>query len=372
MEHHRPESTQAGARLTIDLAALEANWRAMARLVAPADCAAAVKADGYGLGLEAVVARLASAGCRTFFVALPTEGLRVKSLAGSATVYVLNGVVPGSADMMARTGLRPVLGSREELEDWAGVCVAAGRRLPAALHVDTGMNRLGFTMEEAADVAGRRDLLDRIDITLVMSHLACADVPDHPLTARQIERFGAVTRLFPGVPASIANSAGCHLGSALHHQMVRPGIALYGGAIFAGRPSPMRPVVRLEAPILRVRPVASGQSVGYGAAEQPDRDSRIAIVSTGYADGYHRLASSRDGHKGGHGAIEGRTVPVMGRISMDLTAFDVTDVPAAARGTMIELIGPSVPLQTAAAFMGTIDYEVLTSLGRRYERHHVS
>lgn len=360
----------AGARLDVDLAALEANWRDLGRRAAGAECAAVVKADAYGTGLERTVERLSRAGCRTFFAALPSEAIRARRVAPKAVVYVLNGLLPGDVDGLAAADLRPVLGSIEEAEIWAAAGARAGRRLPAAVHVDTGMNRLGFRPEEAAAFAARADLLTAIDVTLLMSHLASADEPGHPLNHAQHARFLAARALFPGVPASLANSSGVFLGSDWHFDLVRPGVALYGGAVRAGEPSPMRPVVRLEAPITRIRRVPAGETVGYGAAETMRRDSMLAVVSVGYADGYHRAASSMDGRAGGFGAIHGQSVPIVGRVSMDLTIFDVTEIAEVARGKPIELIGPHVPLQSVAGAMGTIDYEVLTSLGKRYERHY--
>lgn len=365
---HRLDTGLAGARLTIDLAAVEANWRDLAQAAAPAECAAAVKADAYGLGLEPVVRRLHDAGCLTFFVALPEEAVRVRTVAPDSVVYVLNGLLPAWSETLARHGIRPVLGSPEEVEDWAAAGLAFGRPLPAALHVDTGMNRLGLTIAEARALAGRPDLLGAVDVRLVMSHLVSAEDPGHPRTAGQLDAFRAVAALFPGVPASLANSAGIHRGADYRFDLVRPGVALYGGATRTGRPSSMTPVVRLEAPILRVRAVAAGDAVGYGATQTMRRASRIALVSCGYADGVQRAASSSDSRPGGTAAIAGHRVPIVGRISMDLTAIDVTDVPAACRGTAVELIGDHVPLQEVAAAMGTIDYEVLTSLGRRFER----
>ncbi|MEJ1158511.1 alanine racemase [Prosthecomicrobium sp. N25] len=361
----------AGARLTIDLAALEANWRDLAARAAPAECAAVVKADAYGIGIGPAVRRLHDAGCLTFFVAHPEEGLRARTVAPDAVIYVLNGLFPGAVDVLADAGLRPVLGSPDEVEAWAAAGRARGRPLPSALHVDTGMNRLGLDLEEARALAGRADLLAAADPHLVMSHLACADEPEHPLNGRQLERFRAAAALFPGLPASLANSAGIFLGADYQAGLVRPGVALYGGAVRSGRPSPMMPVLHLSAPILRIRRVAAGETVGYGAAETLRRDSRVAILSVGYADGYRRAASAEDGRPGGRVAIGGRVVPILGRISMDLMAVDVTDVPGACRGTAVELIGDHVGLGDVAAAMGTIDYEVLTGLGLRFQRAYL-
>jgi alanine racemase len=361
-----PEST-AGARLTVDLAALAANWRDLAARVAPAECGAAVKADAYGIGAARAVPALRAAGCRSFFVALPDEGAVVRAAAPDATVYVLNGFRPDWTAALLRHRIAPVLGSIAEIEAWAAV---PGERPGAALAVDTGMNRLGLDLGEARAIAGRPELLAAAGIELLISHFACADEPAHPLNGIQAARFAEVRSRFPRLRASLANSAGLFLDRAHHLDLARPGIALYGGGIVSGEPSPMRPVVRLDATILAIRRAREGETVGYGATERLRRDSRLAILSTGYADGYRRGASSSDARPGGHGFLAGAAVPIVGRVSMDLMAVDVTDVPAARPGDTVELIGPNVPLAAVAAAMGTIDYEVLTSLGRRFARHY--
>jgi alanine racemase len=364
-------------RLTLDLGAVVANRRSVvARVGESVRVAGVVKADAYGVGLDPVVRVLAGDGCRDFFVAHVGEGVAARRVLdqagfGAARIFVLNGLLAGTEPTYAAHRLIPVLGSRPEIADWTAFRSDKGMDLPAALHVDTGMNRHGLSLAEARDFAGRPKGVGRAGIALVMSHLACADEPEHPLSALQLERFAAIRALFPSIPASLANSAGVFLDDAYHFDLVRPGVALYGGATVSGRPSTMRPVVRLDATILQVRDVPAGESVGYGARETTTRASRVAILSVGYADGFHRLASSADGAPGARGVLRGVSVPLIGRISMDLLAVDVTDAEGAARGDTIELIGPNVPIQEVAAHMGTIDYEVLTSLGRRYERRYV-
>ncbi|MCE1237135.1 MAG: alanine racemase [Hyphomicrobiales bacterium] len=361
-------------RLTIDTAAIVANRRTIAARVGPGvETAGVVKADGYGTGATAAAKAMAADGCRTFFVAHVGEGVALRAALAEggrdrARIFVLNGLLPGTETTLAEHGLAPVLGSFPEIEDWAAFGREEGLALPSAIHVDTGMNRHGLDLDEARALADRPDLAAAAGAELVMSHLACADEPGHPLNLRQLERFRAIRPLFPGLSASLANSSGVHLGAEYHFDLVRPGVALYGGAIRTGEASPMRPVVGLEATILQVRDARAGESVGYGARQTPKRASRLAVLSVGYADGFHRTASSADERLGGRGFLHGRPVPIVGRISMDLMMVDVTDVPQAARGDVVELIGPNVTLQEAAAAMGTIDYEVLTSLGRRYER----
>ena len=361
------ERVPSAAVLTIDLRAVAANWRNLAALASPAECAGVVKADAYGLGLEPVSRALRDAGCRTFFVALPDEGRRLRALLPQAAIYVLNGLPPGRAADFAAADLRPVLGSPPEIADWAAHCRQTGP-LPAAIHVDTGMNRLGLRPEEVPALL-ESGLLGRFRPSLVMSHLACADEPGNALTLRQLELFRRVRALFPGVPASLANSAGTLSGPEFMFDLVRPGIALYGAEAIEGRA--LRPVVTLEAPVAQVREAAPNESVGYGAAQTLRRPTRLAVLCIGYADGYLRAASASDSRRGAEAAVMGRRVPVVGRVSMDLTAVDVTDIPEAERGAMVELIGPTIPVDELARAAGTIGYEVLTRLGNRLIRHYV-
>ncbi|PLX39224.1 MAG: alanine racemase [Hyphomicrobiales bacterium] len=372
-DHYGPAEALAGGILSIDHAALAANWRLFAERAGAAECSAVVKGDGYGTGLEEAVATFLDAGCRTFFVALPNEGLRARMVAPEATIYVLDGLFPGTGETFAAANLRPVLGSIGEIEEWSAFCAARGERLPAAIHVDTGMSRLGLRIAEAEAVAQRPELLAAFELSLMMSHLACADTADHPLNKQQLERFGAVRTLFPGVPASLANSAGILLGSAYCFDLVRPGVGLYGGNPLGDAENPMRPVVTLEARVAQLRNVMAGETVGYGASETMNRDGRVAIVAVGYADGFHRSAGSSDIKPGGRGIVSGQSVPIIGRVSMDLIALDVTDIEhgTVERGSLVELIGPTVSVDEVAGHAGTIGYEILTGLGRRYTRRHL-
>lgn len=362
-------AAEAGATLTIDLGALGRNWRTLAAMAPGAECAAVVKADAYGTGIETSVPALAAAGCRTFFVAHLSEARRLRAVAPQATVYVLNGLFAGALATYAALDIRPVLGSREDIEAFAAFCGTVGRRLPAAIHVDTGMNRLGLDLAEAALLAEPGPAALAFEPALLMSHLACADEPGHPLTARQIDRFGQLRGLFPGVAASLANSAGCTL-AATHHDVLRPGIALYGARFVAGRAT-LEPVVRLEAPIVQIRSVRAGETVGYGGAWTARRPSRIAVVSVGYADGYLR-AGGATGDRTGAGARIGQVLcPLAGRVSMDLIALDVTDAGTVQAGDAVVLIGDGIGVDDVADAAGTIGYEILTSLGHRYHRRMV-
>jgi alanine racemase len=363
------DPTEAGGILTIDLSALAANWKTLASTTVPVECAAVVKGDGYGCGLEPVTRTLSRAGCSTFFVADVAEGRRVRAVASDAAIYVLNGLIPGSAQAFAADYLRPVINSATELAEWDAFVATRNWRGGAALHVDTGMNRLGITLEEAVAIAPRLQS-ENHGFTLVMSHLACAEIPDHPMNDRQIRLFREIRILYRGVASSLANSSGIFLGGGAYCDLVRPGVALYGVNPTPGRANPMRPVVELKGRVIQVRAVNKGESVGYGAASTTTRPSRIAIVAVGYADGYLRSASAAKGKPAGQVIIAGNRCPIAGRVSMDVLAADVTDLPdgTVRRGDFATLIGDGMSVDDVAAAMGTIGYEVLTHLGRRYHR----
>ncbi|WP_306028812.1 alanine racemase [Stappia sp. MMSF_3263] len=362
---HTPQPGDNG-RITIDLGALAGNWKALsARLADGTECGAAVKADCYGLGDAPCMSALWQAGCRTFFVATPQEGARLRALLPEAYVYILNGLYPGDADYYAAHELRPCLGSPDEVAEWR----AAGAPGPAALHVDTGISRLGLSAGEAAEVAA--DGLP--GLSLVMSHLACADTPNAPSNAGQLARFREIAALFPGVARSLANSAGIFLGPDFHFDLARPGIALYGGQPSNDAASRLAPVVTLEARILQTHALARGETIGYGAAWTAPVDMRVAMVAAGYADGYLRSAGSSDARPGADAWLAGYRLPALGRVSMDMTAFDISALPEglAERGAFIELFGPNIGVDEVAAAAGTIGYELLTSLGHRFTRRHV-
>ncbi len=351
--------------MTIDLRALVRNWQQMAKLVAPAECAAVVKADAYGLGIEAVVPPLVKAGCRTFFVAVASEGARVRRAAPDADIYVLSGFSRDASGIFWSAGLRPVLNSPNDLASWT----EAGINGPAAVHVDTGMNRLGLDPQDARALAKSRAAGG---LSLIMSHLACADEPGHPLNRLQTDRFAEVAAAFPGLRRSLANSAGIHHGPDHHFEMVRPGIALYGGACHPTANS--EAVVTAEARILQVRRVPKGDSVGYGAAARLDRDSRIAILGAGYADGFLRAAEVNGDAPRREVWINGVLAPLVGRVSMDLIAVDVSDIPAEQVGPdrWGELFGPNLSIDAVADAAGTIAYELLTRLSHRAERTYLA
>lgn len=360
---------ESPARLTVDLAALAANYRLIAERVAPAAVAPAVKADAYGLGVAAAAPALFAAGARSFFVAWLEEGVALRHLLPEAEIFCLNGVAPGAADAYAAHGLTPVIGSLAEIEEWRGA--AHGGRAPAALQIDTGMARLGLPADELDRLAAEPALLAGLDLTMVMSHLACSDDMAAAMNAEQLAQFHrALARLGLArrLRTSIAASGGCFLGPDFRFDLMRPGAALYGLAPLTGHANPMAQVVSLEAKILQVRRVDRGMTVGYGAAHRTARPSRLATLSVGYADGYFRALGNR-----GHAYLGAMRVPVVGRVSMDLLTLDVTDVPPglARRGQWVELIGPHHSVDALAAEAGTIGYEVLTALGHRYPRRYI-
>jgi len=366
-----PPEAMAGAILTVRLDAIQENWRRLAARAAPAECGAAIKGDAYGLGVAPVAGALWAAGCRSFFVARPMEGGELRAvLPRAAVIYVLDGLFPGQAEYYASEDLRPALIAHDEAREWAAFGRVYGRRLPCALHVDTGINRLGFSGDALAALLNDRRTMEGLNITLLMSHLACSDEPDHPLNARQKQTFDAVRASLPGIPASFANSSGIFLGQGYTHDLVRPGIALYGGNPLPGKPNPMLPVAVLEATVLQTRELAADETVGYGATWRAGRPSRIAVVGAGYRDGVPRALSSSTSKGLAHAFIAGRRCPVIGRVSMDMLALDITDLPPdrVARGTKAELIGPNIAIDDAAEWAGTISYELLTRLGQRYAR----
>jgi alanine racemase len=354
------------ATLTIDLEAIAANWRTLSARHPSGPVAAVVKADAYGLGADAIVRRLMDEGCRHVFVAHLSEALALRTyVPDDVLLAVLNGLTPGSEAAFLDGGITPVLNDLGQVEAWARAAARAGRRLPALLHVDTGMNRLGLPEVEVARLAAEPDRLTGIVLRYVMTHFVSAELPDDPLNAAQAQRFAAACSRLPVAPRSLANSSGIFLGPLGASDLARPGAALYGINPVPGRANPLRPVVALDAPILQLREIGAGESVGYNATWRAHRRSRIATVAAGYADGYLRALSGR-----AVAMLRGRSVPIAGRVSMDLLTFDVTDVPEAAVGDTLRLLGPELPPDALAEAAATNAYEILTSLGQRYARRH--
>lgn len=350
-------------QLVVDLDAIAANYARLQREAHGREVAGVLKADAYGLGAASVAPVLWRAGCRSFFTAKLGEALALRAILPEAVIYVLEGVAAAEIADFAAADLRPVLNQPGELELWAGAARRAGYKLRAALQLETGMCRMGFA---AADLdAIRKDWLDAIELALVLSHLACADEAAHPQNRQQLERFAAMAARLPAAPKSLANSAGIFLGADFVADLARPGAALYGINPTPGHANPMRPVVRLTAPVLRVLRLDAPGTVGYGASHPVAAGARIATIGIGYADGLPRAAGG-----GAKASIQGRTVPIIGRVSMDLTTLDVSefDENAVGIGTAVELMGPAFDLDAVAAASGTIGYEILTRLGLRFSR----
>ncbi len=360
----------SGALLSVDLRALQNNWRQLDVLAGTAECGASVKAACYGLGLAPVVTALAQAGCKSFFVALPLEGREVRAVARDADIYVLNGLLAGQARFYHKHNLIPVLATPDQIKEWQEFCRTEELKLPAGLHLETGINRLGLSDKQTRELAGQREILSAFKLVLIMSHLACGDCPGDAMNIEQKQKFDQLRALFPDTKASLANSPGTFLGEQFTYDLVRPGIALYGGNPFASRANPMSGVVRLYAPLLQVRDICAGESVGYGASWTAKRPSKIGIIGVGYGDGLPRALSSPATDGPACVFIAGHYAPIIGRISMDMITIDLTDVPAeiALEGQRVELMGDNITVDDIARWSGTIPYEVLTGLGSRYAR----
>jgi alanine racemase len=358
-----PNADRAGAVLEIDLAAIVANWRLLRARHPSGPVAGVVKADGYGLGARQIAAALYEAGCRHFFVALLDEALEIRDLVPDAMLAVLGGLVGGSEPDCCAHDIVPALGSLGEIDAWKTMAHSSGRALSAMLHVDTGMSRLGLDARELAALQHDHARLAGIDLRYVMTHLVASEAAADPLNRRQCERFAAACGGLPPAPRSFANSSGIFLGRGWASDLARPGAALYGLNPTPGAPNPMHPAVRLRARVIAAREVPAGTGVGYNATWQAARPSRIATAAIGYADGLHRALSNR-----ARAFFDGKPVPLVGRVSMDLTTFDVTEAPGVVPGVWLEIIGAAQTADDLAVAAGTNGYEVLTSLGRRFHR----
>jgi alanine racemase len=350
--------------LTIDLDAIAANWRTLLA-VHGAPVAAVVKADAYGLGAARVAPALRAAGAAEFFVAQLAEAVSLRPVLPGAFIGVLNGFAAAEAGAYLAHGLVPVLGSLAEIAAYRRLAASQARSLPALLHIDTGMHRLGLPAAEVDAVADDPGLLDGIDWRFAMTHLVSAEAAGDGLNALQLRRFNEACGRLPPMRRSVANSSGIFLGEAFRSDMARPGAALYGVNPTPGAANPMRTVLRLTAPVLQVRDVPVGEGVGYNGTWVAARPTRVATVALGYADGYHRAASNRAA-----AVFDAARLPLIGRVSMDLTTFDATDHPDLAPGDHVELVGPAIPPDELAGWTGSNGYEVLTSLRHRAERRY--
>ncbi len=361
-----PAEARSGAVLSVDLDAIVENYRLLRLKSARAACAAVLKADAYGLGAARVGPALAAAGCRHFFVAHLDEGIALRRvLPPACLIYVLHGPMPGAEAEFTAHGLRPVLNGLEQIDAWRALSCKADMALPAALQVDSGMARLGLSPAELTVLDDAPERLFGISVSLVLSHLSWAEIPEHPANVDALQRFRALRARLPAAPASFANSSGIFLGPDYHFDLLRPGAALYGLAPQAGRKNPMRPVVTLQGKVIQTRSVPAGTPVGYNGRFVAHTECRIATVGVGYADGFLRCLGNK-----ATASLRGYEVPVIGAVSMDLITLDVSAVRGEiAPGERVDLIGGDAASPDAiAAQANTIGYEILTLLGGRYHR----
>lgn len=365
---------QAGAVLTIDLAAITENWRLLSKKLKPGcDCGAVVKADAYGLGAANVAAALARAGCKTFYVALLSEGINLRKAVGRGPrIIVMHGVNPGLESEVFKHSLIPVLSTPDQILAWRTFATDTGVLQETLIQIDTGMNRLGLSEAEFTNHLNDPNGFQGLTPLALMSHLACAGTPEHPLNTMQLEKFtralSAFRSKFPDAKGTLSNSSGIFLGEGWHFDYARPGASLYGLNPQPHTKNPMLPVVRLQAKILQIRRVDSTQTVGYGATFEATDGMKLATVSIGYADGFLRSLSNA-----GQAQLDGIPIRVAGIVSMDLLTFDISNVPdsSARPGAMIDIIAEHSTADDLARDAGTIGYEVLTSLGHRYARRYL-
>ncbi len=353
--------------LTINLAALAANYRLFKEMGA-AEVAGVVKADGYGLGIAPVVTALLAEGCSQFFVATPDEGAAVRAVAEDAQIAILGGLYQGGEEFYLDHHLIPVINSLEQLHRWRAFSEKESFALPYWLHVDTGMNRLGLGADEWAGFNRDLEQAEPLHMIGVLSHFACSDDKDHAMNQRQADLFATIARDLPDTKKSLCNSSGCFRSHDWHYDLLRPGYALYGGNPTPEASNPMQSVVTLETPVLQTRAVKASESIGYGASHTFSADSETATVALGYADGLHRAGSSK-----AKLYYKGQPCPVLGRISMDLISVGIGHLAnKPSPGEMLEVLGPHQSVDDLAADLDTIGYEILTSLGRRYQRDYLS
>lgn len=355
----------AGAILTVDLGAVRRNYRAVRDTLNGVEVAGVVKANAYGLGIDPVAPTLWREGCRTFFVATAAEAFELRSILSEADIHVFDGVQPGEEADFTRQRILPVLNSLQQIELWRAHALALGRPLPADVHLDTGMSRLGLDAAEQLRVLARPDHLKGIALDCVISHLAVAEDRANPMNQQQLAAFSNIAHGLPGRRRSLANSSGVFLGPQFHFDLARVGVALYGANPTPERLSPMTQVIKLQGRILQVRSVDAQRSVGYGATHRVTRPSRIATIALGYADGYPLAMSNL-----GTAFLDNHEIPVVGSVSMDLTTVDVTDLPdgLAVPGRLVDFIGPNNDVDAVAERAKTIPYTILTGLGRRLHR----
>ncbi|EJF86551.1 alanine racemase [Bartonella vinsonii subsp. arupensis OK-94-513] len=353
---------------TINVRAIVENYTTLAKHVFPTECSAVVKADAYGLGVNKIAPALYQAGCRTFFVAQIEEALHLKSiLPQNVMIAILNGLPHNTEELVAEAGIIPVLNSWNALEDWQTLCQKKDKRFPAIVQIDTNMNRLGLDKQEVQKLIKQPVIFEIAEIKYILSHLANGEEYAHPSNDTQLTALKAILAQLPACKVSFANSGGIFLGNNFYFDLVRPGIALYGSDPRGKQPTPLKPVLKLEAQVSQIRSVEAGAPVGYGGSFITQRPSTLATISIGYADGWLRALSNK-------GAVyfNGNRLPIVGRISMDSLVVDATDLDKKPqRGDWVELIGMHQTLEKVSTDAGTIPNEILTSLGHRYKRIYI-
>lgn len=361
------KKTETGI-LTINLSALAQNYQYLqSKTGANCKIAGIVKANAYGLGLEPVIMALLKQKCPQFFVATLNEAIKFRSIEKEAPVAVLGGLFPNAEDIYIKNNIQPVINSLDDLARWNRIAETQINKLPTILHFDTAMNRLGLSEEDARTLISNPDLYSHLNIDWVMTHFACADEENHDLTQKQTQKFSEIANHFPMAKRSLGNSSGVFRDVQYHTDMVRPGIALYGGNPTPEKQNPMYPVISLNAKVLQTRLCKKGDSIGYGASQVFKEDTYTATVAIGYADGFLRSNSNK-----GQLYFQNDPCPILGRVSMDLTTIDISNCPEKPRqGDWVEILGPNQSIDDLATHAGTISYEVLTSLGSRYAREYI-
>lgn len=352
-------------KLTISLDAIQKNYSLLNDKTVNAICAAVVKANAYGLGIKPIATALSESGATHFFVALLEEAIELRQILSSAQIFVLNGLLNGEENIFVEHQLTPVLNDKAQFDLWQKTAANTGKTLPAVIHVDTGLNRLGFNASDFESLSN----FSNLDIQFVMSHLACADAPQNPINQLQLERFNHARKHIPNAKGSLAASDGIFCGANFHQDLVRPGAALYGLNPTPSEKNPMHPVVQLSVPILQIRTVAQDGFVGYGASFAVKAGQRLATVSLGYADGFSRQLGNK-----GKLFYQGTDLPVVGRVSMDVIVVDISALPenTVRAGDWLEVFGPDQSPDDLAKAAGTIGYEIITALGQRFERVYQS
>ena len=356
--------------LSINLAALKENYKLLDRMSAAAcETACCVKASAYGLGAKRAVPALYDAGARSFFIATIEEGVELRNLLPAARLFILNGFSHKDGKKYIEHHLIPVLNDLSEIKAYQALAQQTEEKLPAIIHFDTGMSRLGLDREDTRALIAEKSFMSGLHILYVMTHFASAEEQDNPLNQKQKQTFDEIAAHFPDAQKCLSNSGGIFLGQGYHNDLTRAGIALYGGAPMDAKPNPMNPVVTLEAPILQNRSVKKGDGIGYNSTYTFDKDGHVAVLGFGYADGFLRSLSNS-----GNLYWNGKPLPIRGRVSMDLTICDITHLPENERpqkGNMLEIIGENQPIDQIAKSAGTISYEILTALGNRYIRNYI-